>query len=60
MQSLDMGQFLTKMEEKATYIKKKSAGLRPNKSKEDNLSDYELSKMALNKNVPQVCIHSNH
>lgn len=55
-----MGQFLTKMEEKATYIKKKSAGLRPNKSKEDNLSDYELSKMALNKNVPQVCIHSNH
>lgn len=50
---IDMGQFLAKMEEKATYIKTKRVGLRTSKSK-DNLSDYELSKMTLYKNVPRV------
>ena len=51
----DMGQFLAKMEEKAATtvkIKNKFTGLKPSKS--DNLSDLELSKMALTRKLPQV------
>ena len=56
-----MGQFLAKMEEKATKIKTTmrdigdvgAAGLKTNKSK-DNLTDYELSKLSLAKRTPQV------
>ena len=54
--SLDMGQFLAKMEEKAAntikITKKKSVGIRTSKS--DHLSDYELSRMTLTKKLPQV------